>query len=393
MKNFTLILGFMLISIGTIWCQYATVKFDLEKNYFNEGQPLPVEKNLMFTGAIPQRVNIIEIGIYPSNASKERHELYDITWRSTGQADKSNFSIAINYKLRPSQKYDFKVDYYRILDGSAQVKLTSRLIDLTQSYLVSTVSRNGNKVDIAKGGKRILRDLNGIVDEALKNYRTEHATDFEGFSETILQKLEQIEDYKLVKNRSDLSDGEKQAKKEVTFEERLDELKEAISYEVKQLMDQQWSKLITSRYVDDYETEEKKGSFTLNFGYGAVYLGGNLNNLTYGSSPYAGVAFPFGNQALAPQFLRNSSLTLGVFFENFTSYDGNTVSGLLIDRPFYLGLDYKLFEFIRFNAGAAFLEEREEVPNGDGININRDVLIKPFIGLSARINLSVGFGK
>jgi hypothetical protein len=71
MKNFTLLLWLLTIisTANGLKAQYATVNFDLEKNYFNEGQPLPAGKNLMFTGIIPEGVSRIEIDIY---AGKKR---------------------------------------------------------------------------------------------------------------------------------------------------------------------------------------------------------------------------------------------------------------------------------------------------------------------------------
>ena len=54
------ILGIVCMSFG----QYAPVSYDVEKNYFNEGQALPAERPLMFTGQVPSAVDIIEISIF-----------------------------------------------------------------------------------------------------------------------------------------------------------------------------------------------------------------------------------------------------------------------------------------------------------------------------------------
>ena len=101
--------------------------------------------------------------------------------------------------------------------------------------------------------------------------------------------------------------------------------------------------------------------------------------------------FPLANSTLAPKFLRNSSLTLGAFLQDFEDTDGNKVTGFLVGTPTYLGLDYKLFEFIRFNAGATFLEKEKVGQMSD--DITSSLLVRPFIGLSARIDLTVSLGK
>ena len=240
---------------------------------------------------------------------------------------------------------------------------------------------------LEKKEKKILNDLNEIILTVLKDYKSQDGNGFIGLSKIVEQKLEQINKVSFEKLLKDTTVAEQRDNRSRFLNTQITEVQSVISTEVIQLMDKEWSKLTMSRYVDDFETERKKGSFILNVGYGGVYLGGNLNDLSYGSAPYLGMSLPFGNSALAPKFLRNSSITLGAFLQNFEDEDKNKIIGFLVDRPIYLGLDYKLFEFIRFNAGAAFLEKIEEMPlDGAGeIQTNQQVLIRPFIGLSARL--------
>ena len=75
-----------------------------------------------------------------------------------------------------------------------------------------------------------------------------------------------------------------------------------------------------------------------------------------------------------------------MFTDNFENDGGQKVTGPLISRPFYLGLDYKLFQFVRFNAGGAILEEPEMDAAGMETGSNR-IFLQPFIGVSAKINL------
>lgn len=157
-------------------------------------------------------------------------------------------------------------------------------------------------------------------------------------------------------------------------------------------MNKEWNKRMISRHVDDQETEKRRGAFSINAGYGGVYLGGDLDDFSYGNAPYLGLSFPMANSTLAPKFLRNSSLTIGAFLQDFEDGDGNKVTGFVVGRPIYLGLDYKLFEFIRFNAGATFLE-KEKIAGPDDPDLISSLLVRPFIGLSAKVDLSVSLGK
>ncbi|MCB0628805.1 MAG: hypothetical protein R2824_28710 [Saprospiraceae bacterium] len=365
--------------------QYTTVQYDLEKNYFNEGQALPAEKPLMFTGVIPRVTDIIEISIFPSKANQEKDRLYLASWKDFDNNANTNYSLAVNYRLRASEKYDFRFDFFQKMSPSKQQELAQNMIDQLTAYLDANFLIKGHKLELVKSTKRMVSEMEEIVQEALQNYRNQNDAGFTAFSPAIRRQLDKIDGYK-----SPGKDAEGSSLINTSAAEQLQAIREAVTTDVKALMSSSWSQKTVSRYVDDYETERKKGSFSVNLGYGGIYLDGNLDNLTFGASPYVGLSLPLSNSAIAPKFLRNSSLILGAFWENFEDEAGNQISGLIVDRPIYAGLDYKLFEFIRFNAGAAFLEKT--TTNGsDGSN--KRSIIRPFVGLSARIDLSVSFGK
>ena len=66
----------------------------------------------------------------------------------------------------------------------------------------------------------------------------------------------------------------------------------------------------------------------------------------------------------------------------------NIVTGPIFGRPYNVGLGYRAFQFIRINAGAAFLETKK-----DGFNIDlKEIRVQPFIGVSAEVNLWMGLG-
>jgi hypothetical protein len=395
MNKLSLPLIVLLLTAFFSYGQYTTINYQLEKNYFNEGQVLPAEKPLMFTGLVPDGIDIIEISIFPSKAKKDKDRLYVASWKDFDQGNQTNYSLAVNYKLRASEQYDFRFDFFKQLASREQDALYELMISQIQAYLEANLSFKGNGLALNKSGKRMVQDLESIIRTALEDYRNQNGMSFEGLSETVRQKLDKVESLNINKQTSTDGNGENAAKlKEAFFQEQLQELENAVRVDVRELMSWPWSKLTISRYVDDYETEHKKGSFSISAGYGGVYLNGDLDELTYGASPYLGVAFPLSNSTIAPKFLRNSSIVMGAFLNNFEDEAGNKISGLIVDRPVYLGLDYKLFEFIRFNAGAALLEKTEISNSGNDVGMeSKNTLIRPFIGLSARIDLTVGFGK
>lgn len=380
-------LGVVCLAYG----QYMTINYDLDKNYFNEGQPLPPEKPLMFTGLVPQGVDIIEISILPAKAKGDKDRLYLASWKDFDNKANTNYSLAVNYRLKASNQYDFRLDFFQEIDPAVQKQLTEQIIDQVTAYLDANIQVKGKSVSISRNEKKMVADLEEIITTALRDYRNQNDLGFSSLSGTVRQKLANLEAIAFGKLSKDSTAQMEQAQRQNVVTEKIIDLKNVIRIEVSELMSTPWSKLSISRFVDDYETEQKKGTFSLSLGYGGVYLDGKLDNLSYGSSPYAGLAFPLSNSTIAPKFLRNSSVVMGVFFNDFEDQNGNTVSGMIFDKPVYLGLDYKLFEFIRFNVGAVALEKSSAISGSD--IVNKETFIRPFVGLSARIDLSVGLGK
>ncbi len=147
------------------------------------------------------------------------------------------------------------------------------------------------------------------------------------------------------------------------------------------------------REVQDYPTEKIGSSLALNIGYGGVLLNGEPENFTYGSAPYVGLSIPLSNRAYSNTLLRNTSISVGAFTNNFESSVGNTITGPVFGRPYFVGLGYSIFRFIRLNAGVVALEEKIGDPaSGEQPSFELDrIKIQPFIGLSAEIKFSVGF--
>lgn len=391
MKYIISIIIFFTFFTPVIYAQFITVNFDVEKNYFNEGQPLPSEKAMMFTGAVPEGVNMIEINILPAKGKNEKDVLYTGIWKNTTNNQSGNYSLAINYKLRSSEEYDFKFRYFKAIPESEINNLTNRIINQLNAYLDASIILHKGKIELAKSDKKMRSEMQSLVNELLTNYRNLNNAAFEGFSTSIEQKLESLDKLEAPDRNKDSMAVEPNEFLAI----RKEELRSQIAQEVELYMYKDWSIMTSTYYVDNYETEQKKGSFSVNVGYGGVYLSGNIDDFTYGAAPYAGLSFPLSNSTLAPRFLRNSSLTVGAFFDNFEDEDGTKISGVIVNRPIYVGLDYKLFQFVRFNAGATFLESRPENVNGgpDITNEKNSIFIRPFVGLSAKIDLSLTFGQ
>jgi hypothetical protein len=375
MKNFTLLLWLLTIisTANGLKAQYATVNFDLEKNYFNEGQPLPAGKNLMFTGIIPEGVSRIEIDIY---AGKKVD--YTAIWKKAFVRENSNnFNLAVNYKLRASDEYDFQVRFFQNMSYEQVNELKRHLTEQVTGYLVAGVQRSGRSIQLSDKPKKMLDQANDIIEMGLAGYRRSDDAPFPGFSQAIGQQLESYDKQQQVDSLS--------------FSLVRGSLLEKVKVEVNQYVNGEWTKLLFSRFIDNYETEQKRRSLSINAGYGGIHLSGDLDDFNYANAPYIGLLLPISSSVRAPKFFQNTSLNLGVLLSDIGEVESNVYSGFVIDQPLFAGLNFKLFQFIGFDAGATILEQRRVGSGPDGGDQN--VLIRPFVGLSARFDIAIGLGK
>lgn len=373
MKKFTLLFllfTFFLIPSGKT--QYATVNFDLEKNYFNEGQPLPAGKNLMFTGILPQGVSRVEIDIF---AGKKVD--YTAIWKEAFVSENTNsFNLAVNYKLRASDQYDFSVRFFQQMNFEQVADLKKQLVEQVSGYLTAALRPSGQSVELDKKPEKIVKQADQIIENGLEAYRRSDDAVFPGFSQAIIQQLATYEQRKM---------------DSIAIAQIGGSITEKVKVEIEQFVSGKWSKLLFSRFVDDYETEQKTRSLSVNAGYGGIHLFGDLDEFNYEDAPYIGLLLPISSSVRAPKFFQNTSLNLGVFITRIKETNNRSYTGFIIDQPFFAGLNFKLFQFIGLDAGATLLEETR-IGQGQDQGI-QNLLVRPYVGLSARFDISIGLGK
>lgn len=383
MKALVTTLLLFTLGVSALFGQFTAVSYDLEKNYFNEGQALPAEKPLVFSGEVPAGVDLIAIRILPAKNGKS--PLYETTWIDFDNEKNRTYSLSVNYPLRASTQYDIQFDFYTSIDPSAMRALTERVTAQTDAYVAASFKTDGNGVKAADKPAKMVAELEEIIREALREYRFKSDQSAVQLSGALEQQFKSMADLVATPTKG------AEAVTDATLPNAIKDVQVSVRKEVEGIMNKSWSKLAFTRYVDDYPTADKKGSFAVNVGYGLVYLDDKNDDISYDNAPYAGLSFPLSNSTIAPKFLRNASVSMGVFLDNFSDNKGNEISGLIVGRPFYLGLDYKLFEFIHFNLGATLLEKTTAATATEPEF--KDAYIRPFVGLSAKIDLSVGLGK
>ncbi|MEM7371500.1 MAG: hypothetical protein AAF587_23000 [Bacteroidota bacterium] len=380
------------------YAQFKVVEYDYANAYFNNGQDLPAGSKLILTGKMPVQADWIEAELYKTNGSKKL--LFSSTWKRETGDNGLNFRMPFHYELHSNTRYDFRFFFYKFLQTDQKAELTSDLHQSLDTYIDQSFAPKGSRMKKLRNQHKVISDLNAIVEDGLTYTRHSRDDSFSGFSDLVKDGFAQIERYTAdQKNVSDL--GFKQDKDAVPgssssaeiFRAKIQELKDIIHMELDTYLKQPQLMQIELKEVIGYETDKASGALALNVGYGGVLLGGkSLDQLTYGTSPFVGISLPLANRTYGPAILANTSLSIGVFTRNFLSADSSEVSGPVFGRPYFMGVGYNLFRFIKINAGATALETRgsSSITEGSASLDPKAISIRPFIGISAEIDLWMG---
>jgi len=363
MKHSIILLSF-LASLQVGFSQYESVVLDFEKGYFNNGQALPAESRMMFSGEISQKVAAVQISLFKKGGKKT---LYKVSWVKDREESDENFYLPFNYRLQSNSSYDLLFTYYRMLRPSEKREVGEEIMAKVDFYNQQFLDMKNGKVRLKKPATKYKEDLDKIFSDGLAAYRppVEVQTSFSGLVQELVESLEKDSTFTGIKDFEDLLESE---------------VKKALSYE--------WMGSVQERKIYDYPTEKKGGKLALNLGYGGALLSGDPDNFSYGQAPYIGLSIPWSNRAYGSAFFRNTSLSVGAFTQNFTGPQNQTFTGPIFNRPYFLGLGYNIFKFIRINAGVVALEEVNG-QNGQSLQLDR-ISVQPFIGLSAELRFSLG---
>lgn len=371
--------------------QYKGVAFDYEKAVFGENQPLPAETHLMIQGDVSSNIGMIELDILEPQGKDKRLPLYTSIWKRSRENTSTRFLLPLNFRLKGSAEYDIHIKYFRSISELELAKLKEDLKKRIYTYLQQAIVVHKNTLTLAESRRKIIQNLDRIVYRHLKPYRNRMTMDFDGFSDLVEDKLKQISKTSLKKGKFLFGKESKEEAKNAYREQLIEEFRTMIDAEWQQYMDTDWFKLTDNKYIDNYSTEKSKRTLAIQAGFGGAYLNGSSSSIDIGAAPFVGFAFPLSKRSTKAKFWNNLAINAGVFLLDFEGANG-TVSGPIFKRPTYVGLSYKIFRFININAGATFLED-SATAGQVGSNLGNRVYIRPYLGISAQINLWADFSK
>ncbi len=367
--------------------QYQTVSFDYEKSLFNNGQPLPAEKYFEMRGLASTAVNRVELQIYSNNAYPDREALYIKAWKRPFNSTGENFVIPVNYYLRGGDEYDVVLLYFRNASRIEIENFKTELYGNLDAYIDQNLSFERKRIELLQGAGNMIEDMNQIVNSSMTFYRTQINRKFDGFSDLVKDDINLVEEstQNRILGRKSSEEENLERKKQLVLD-----LKTRIHSEVAYLLNSGLQVLGDLKQIDSYQTEKTQTVFTLHGGYGGTVFRQNQIDGAFGQGGIAGITLPLGKKEFSSPFWSRTSLMLGVYFNNFDLNKGVTATGPLINRPYYAGVGYKFYRFLRISAGATILEN-SGMENGRAVSSS--VYVRPYISLTADINLWIGLAK
>ncbi len=363
--------------------QVTTVNLDLIQNRINGGMPLPAETEFYIQGAIPEKVEMVKVLVYQAKKSPKSGVTY--LWRTPFGYKELSYQVLVSDPLRASSAYQLEFGFYQKA-GEDQIRQLRELITQNlQTYLSTITSVKRGGIQFSESNEVILANMKKIVEQGTLYFELPNGQPFPGFSDITRAKLEQREKLRLGRARFNATNvGENDNARAVYARQYLDELNRIIASELDQYLSPNMLVRIDDKVIDNYPTEKLDHTIPLNVGYGAISLNTGGSNQEFVYSPYVGFSFPLGNRTFA-RVMNNLSLSTGVFISGSMENGMNErIAGPLIDRPIYVGLGYNFFRFIRLNAGGTFITTESAGGSRDSF--------QPFVGVSAEINVWLGFG-
>ncbi|SFT39092.1 hypothetical protein SAMN04489724_0549 [Algoriphagus locisalis] len=382
-KNLLLTMVFGLWALG-VQAQVTTINLDLITGKINGGMPLPAEQEFYIHGAIPEKIEMVKLTIYPSKKTEKAG--YTYFWKAPFGYKDLSYQVLVADPLRSNTDYRLEFGYYQKAGADQINEVRSLIHQNIETYLstVTTIKKGG--VHFSESDEVLINNISRIVDQGAYYFELPNGEKFPGFSDITRAKLEQRGKLKMGKAKFNVTGmTEADNARAVYADEYITELENILFSEVDQYLSPNMLVRVDENIFENYPTEKTANSLPINVGYGAISLSKGLPDQEFVMSPYAGFSFPLGNRTFA-RFMNNMSISTGFFLSgDIKNQLDEKISGPVLERPVYIGLGYNFFRFIRLNAGGTFITTEMS----GGTNQNSFV---PFVGVSAEFNLWLGIG-
>ncbi len=372
--------------------QQKSVLLESRTRQIAANELLPAQEPFNIRVPVGKNTAIIRIHVLKGNSTTDI--VKNVYWIRPVDFSLDLAEIMVDAKLHGNSKYGFEVKIFNYLSDSEKIVLKETIHTHIQNYLDAVLEANGKKIVADKKAEKMLDDLNAIMRRSLYYYENTQQIRFDGYSDIVKMKLEEVQKARLsnaaynmhgkIKDTSGATSGLKGS----YASQLVEDLQRTIFHETDNFLNLDFVRLYDSFIINSKYTERGVTVLPLFIGYGGVYLGGNFGDLNYDSRAYAGVSIPLGSGNR--NYFARTSFIMGVFLNNLRDASGKTFTGPIVNRPVFAGLGFRVLSFVHLNAGVVALST-------DKLSLSdiktSDIKLEPFIGLSAQFNLWLGFNK
>jgi hypothetical protein len=347
--------------------QNTTIVYDQKTKSFNGGMPLPAQKHFTITGEQLPEVQKVILDIFSDSYFKKHFT--QVMWTPFYKEEASAFYLPVQKMLRSNEEYSFRFKFFVQTTQTERENMIANISESLNHYMKAQARVKRKRLKLNDNSENLVLEMNQIVNGVFSQFDLEP---FE-FSQIASDKIIQIEDVRPEATVESMTDSA-----------LLEELQQLLISEIKMALPSDFNKLVYTQEVIDIKTEKLPNVLGVNVGYAATFI--ENDNMAY--APYAGISLPLGNSKFAP-FMSKMSFSVGIFLNNLEDENNVKFTGPVVKKPIYAGLGYRVYDFVRLNAGVVGLERIEETPN----NENSKLEVRAFVGLSIDLNLWIGLGK
>src|SRR4028118_2185066 len=191
MKNFLLGMSCLLLLVSGLSAQKKSILLEPQTRKINQGDPLPTQSNFDIQVPVSSQTGIIRVKVFKGNNSSD--VIQSNVWTRPVNFTGDFAELPFDVRLKNNSKYGFDVMIYTLLSDTEKVALNELVHQGLMNYLNASMEATSKGIDVEKDAERLVNDLNSVVRKSLTWYRNTQQRQFEGFSDIVKLKIQQIE--------------------------------------------------------------------------------------------------------------------------------------------------------------------------------------------------------
>jgi hypothetical protein len=388
MKRISSVIASMVLFFSCLQAQERIVKVDFESGAFYNNPKIPFDNSFVIMGETGKDIEFVKANI---SYEGKNYILHSFVWNRVEQNTSETFNIVVPPILRSNTKYDFEIITYRLLTPPQKENLLKNVEERVRFLLMNNIYFDGMNVVVSKP-KDVYNKLNQLINESLKHFESKNFIPIQAPSSLVLEELKKQSDFRFNRFFKRTNRMERDDITNKVVADKVEHLVALINSELKPFINSQLVQQHRQVNVKSVETDKEPFTLPVNIGMYAWDKTASINNTSVHNinfTPGVGLTLPFNNKSQLTSRSRvfdSFGFSAGVLLKPVVDNNGIEYLTPGVNLPIYTGLGFRVFEVIRFNAGALILGEE----GSQGFD-NLSVILTA--GLALELNLWMGIKK